>query len=66
VKDPRLISVREFFDGDPLYVPPELRKSLNPAPRKVERDLFSDLVDEEDSPAVVESSDLDESECDED
>ena len=43
---PRLISVDELRAAGALYVPPAWRKSLS-AGRK-ERDLFSDLVDDED------------------
>jgi hypothetical protein len=45
VKGKHSNSPREFPPGHPLYVPPAWRKSLKSLP--VERDLFSDLIDDE-------------------
>lgn len=52
--DRRLISVDELRAAGALDVPPAWRKSLGGA---AERDLFSDLVDDEDDMAVEGQSD---------
>lgn len=46
MKKPRLISVDELRAAGALDVPPEWRKSLA-KPKRRERDLFSDLVDDD-------------------
>ncbi len=40
-------SIKEYTPTHTLYCPPELRKSLGGKTKPPERDLFSDLVDDE-------------------
>lgn len=47
--DPHLISVDELRAAGALDVPAEWRKSLGGERKPVERDLFSDLQDDDDS-----------------
>lgn len=59
---PHLISVDELRAAGALDVPPEWRKSLG---RPRQRDLFSDLVDDDDTTAAQSQSDPDELDSDE-
>lgn len=58
MKDRHLLSVDELRAAGALDVPPEWRKSLSAGkkPVVVERDLFSDLTDDDDTPPEAPSS----------
>lgn len=56
-----LISVDDLRAAGVFDVPPSWRKSLGRIP--VERDLFSDLVDDDDSPPAEEASAPDDPQC---